>query len=98
MPNWYNPNIDKKILKDLMKRKDLPAMDKYSLFFCLLIRSGYLHGYHGEHGGLSLAFLLYGNIYSFLNARWHEFGHRSAFKTRWLNDFFYQICSFLRLF
>ena len=25
MPNWYRPNIDKKTLKELMQRRDLPA-------------------------------------------------------------------------
>ena len=24
MPNWYRPNIDKKTLKELMQRRDLP--------------------------------------------------------------------------
>ena len=40
----------------------------------------------------------YGTIYAFSNARWHEYGHRSVFKTRKLNDFFYEISSFIAYF
>ena len=25
MPNWYRPKIDSKVLKDLMKRRDMPG-------------------------------------------------------------------------
>ena len=28
MPNWYRPNIDPKVLKELMKRKDLHWFNK----------------------------------------------------------------------
>ena len=98
MPNWYKPKIDSKILKSLMKRKDLPAWINTVCFFSLLVLSGYLAWISWGTWWSIPAFLVYGNIYSFLNARWHEFGHRSAFKTRWLNDFFYQICSFLDYF
>ena len=35
--------------------------------------------------------------FSFNAARWHEYGHRTVFKTRGLNDFFYEISSFLAL-
>jgi fatty acid desaturase len=98
MLNWYKPSIDKKNLKDLMKRKDLPALINTICFFTLLIVSGYLAWISWGTWWAIPAFLIYGNIYSFLNARWHEFGHRSAFKTRWLNDFFYQVCSFLDYF
>ncbi|MCP4384051.1 MAG: fatty acid desaturase [Hyphomicrobiales bacterium] len=31
------------------------------------------------------------------DSRWHEMGHRTAFRTRWLNDVVYQVASFLML-
>ena len=98
MPNWYRPNIDKKTLKGLMQRRDLPAWINTICFFGVLILSGIVAWYSWGTWWAIPAFLVYGNIYSFLNARWHEFGHRSAFKTRWLNDLFYEICSFLDYF
>ena len=72
--NWYRPNIDKKKLKDLMKRKDLPALINTICFFTLLIVSVYLAWISWGTWWAIPAFLIYGNIYSFLNARWHEFG------------------------
>ena len=36
MPNWYRPNIDPKVLKELMKRKDLPGLINNICFFFLM--------------------------------------------------------------
>ena len=98
MPNWYRPNIDPKVLKELMKRKDLPGLINNICFFALLIGTGYVAWQTWGTWWAIPAFLVYGNIYSFFNARWHEFGHRSVFRTRWLNDFFYHISCFLDYF
>ena len=87
MPNWYAPNIDKKSLKLLMKRRDGPAWINTICYFSTLLIFGYLALLSWGTWWAIPAFIVYGNIYSFLNARWHEFGHRSAFKTRKLNDF-----------
>ena len=39
-------------------------------------------------------FLVYGVLYgSASDSRWHECGHGTAFKTRWMNDVVYQIAS-----
>jgi len=41
-------------------------------------------------------FFAYGVLYgSSSDSRWHESGHGTAFKTRWLNDVIYQIASFM---
>jgi fatty acid desaturase len=41
-------------------------------------------------------FLAYGVLYgSATDSRWHECGHGTAFKTRWMNDAVYQIASFM---
>ena len=42
-----------------------------------------------------LFFFIYGTIYSFSVSNWHETVHRTAFKTRWLNEIFYHIASFM---
>ena len=44
-----------------------------------------------------LALLVYGTIYSSSHARWHECGHGTPFRTRWLNVVFYHISSFMSL-
>jgi fatty acid desaturase len=44
------------------------------------------------------AFIAYGVLYgSSSDSRWHECGHRTAFKTVWMNDVVYQIASFMVL-
>ena len=41
-------------------------------------------------------FLAYGTLYgSTSDSRWHETGHGTAFKTRWLDEGLYQIASFM---
>jgi len=43
-----------------------------------------------------LFFLAYGVLYgSASDARWHEAGHGTAFRTRWMNDVVYQIACFM---
>ena len=42
LKSWYKPNIDKKILKEFSKRSDLKATYDLSIFFILLLISGYL--------------------------------------------------------
>ena len=40
-------------------------------------------------------FFIYGTIYTFSVSNWHETVHRTAFKTRWINEIFYHISSFM---
>ena len=95
---WWQPKIDRSDLKKLMKRKDLPAWIHAILYFGSLFGSGYLAFLSWGTWYAVPAFFLYGTIYANSNSRWHEYGHRTVFKTRWLNDFFYEIGSFLAFF
>ena len=56
MPNWYRPNIDKKTLKELMQRRDLPAWIN-TICFWSSNRVVSLPGILGVHGGQFLPFL-----------------------------------------
>ena len=41
-------------------------------------------------------FICYGVLYgSSTDSRWHECGHGTAFKTRWMNDAVYQLACFM---
>ena len=42
LKSWYKPKIEKKILKEFSKRSDLKATIDISIFFILLLISGYL--------------------------------------------------------
>ena len=42
--------------------------------------------------------IIYGNIYCSVDAIWHETGHKTAFKSKFWNEFFYQIASYMNNF
>ncbi len=93
---WYRPEIPRRRIKDLMKRRNGPAMRDTIAWFVLLAATGY-GGYlfWGSWGSVPF-FVFYGVLYgSASDSRWHECGHGTAFATRWMNDFIYQIASFM---
>jgi len=95
LDNWYRPKIDKKQLKEISRRKDWPALFHLLIYFGALFISGYL-AYLTWGTWLSfLFFFIYGTIYTFSVSNWHETVHKTAFKTRWINEFFYHITSFM---
>ena len=95
---WYVCPIPRQRLKELMKREDGPAIRDTLLWF------GYLAVF-GAGGFLFWGtfwcvpfFLAYGVLYgSASDSRWHECGHGTAFKTRWMNDAVYHIACFMVL-
>jgi fatty acid desaturase len=95
---WYACPIERKRLKELMKRKDGPAIRDTLLWFFLLALFGVIGGLTwGVNWWISIpAFLCYGVLYcSASDSRWHECGHRTAFKTTWMNDVVYNMASFM---
>ncbi len=95
---WYTPAIPREQMRELLKRRDGPAIRDTTIWFLLLFAFG--------AGGFLLwgtwwaiiPFALYGVIYaSSSDSRWHESGHGTAFKTDWLNNALYEIASFMVL-
>ena len=95
LKNWFKPNIEKKDLKELSRRRDVPGLLHFFIYFLALIVSGYLAYITWGTWWTVLWFFIYGTIYSFSVSNWHETVHRTAFKTRWLNEIFYHISSFM---
>lgn len=93
---WYACNISRQRMKELIQRKDGPAIRDTIIWFAALITSGTL-GYFTWGTWWALpCFLVYGVLYgSSSDSRWHESGHRTAFKTVWMNDALYEIASFM---
>ncbi|GIK40552.1 MAG: hypothetical protein BroJett011_43850 [Chloroflexota bacterium] len=94
---WWSPDIPRQELKALMKRSDGPALMHFGLWILLLIVSGYLAVLSWGTWWAIPAFFIFGTIYSSSDARWHECGHGTPFKTRWLNEVFYHLSSFMTL-
>lgn len=95
---WYRSPVDRKTLKSLMKRSDAPALRDTAIWLGLMVLTG--------TGGVLLwgswwavpLFLIYGVLYaSAADSRWHECGHGTAFRTRWMNDAVYELASFMMM-
>ena len=92
---WYHTDVPRETMKALMARRDAPAIRDTVLWIALHI------GFAA--GGIALwgtwwavpFWLAYGTLYgSASDARWHECGHGTAFRTRWMNRAVYHVASF----
>jgi fatty acid desaturase len=93
---WYNCAIPRKRLKELVKRKDGPAIRDTLIWFGALLVTGTLAYFSWGTWWAIPAFALYGTLYaSPADSRWHECGHGTAFRTAWMNDALYQIAAFM---
>ena len=95
---WYRPDIARKQMKELMRRDDGPAIRDTALWFGYLAAFG-LGGFLFWGSWWCVPFFFaYGVLYgSASDSRWHECGHGTAFKTRWMNDAVYHIACFMVL-
>ena len=94
---WYHTDVPRKVMKELMQRSDGPAIrdtDRSGLPLILGSAAGAIY-FWGTWWCVPF-FVVYGVLYgSSSDSRWHECGHGTAFKTRWMNDVVYQIASFM---
>jgi len=95
---WYRCDIPRKRMKELMQRRDGPALRDTAIWFAVLIAcAGGAIALWGSFWCVPF-FLVYGVFYgSASDSRWHECGHGTAFKTRWMNDAVYAIACFFIL-
>ena len=94
--DWYKPVIDRNTLKSMMSRSNGIAARDTALWLVLLVGSGFT-AYQCWGTWWSIpSFGLYGILYgSASDARWHECGHRTAFKSRRINDAVYYLASIM---
>ena len=94
--DWYKPNINKKILKELSKRSDTKGLLNIMIYLIALLISGYFCILTWGTWWALLSFFVYGNIfYSKAISIQHETNHETFFKSRWLNKLFYHITSLI---
>ena len=96
---WFLPHIERKTLRRLMQRDDYHATRDTVALLGLIAASGYA-AYHfwreGSYALFALCFWAYCTLYtSSGDSRWHECGHGTAFKTKWMNDVLYEVASFM---
>lgn len=94
--DWYRPPADRDALLALMKRRNGRAVADTFLWLSLLVASGVWLVTTWLSWWTVPAAVAYGTLYgSASDARWHECGHRTAFRTRWANDAVYHLASFM---
>ncbi|HEX9117935.1 MAG TPA: fatty acid desaturase [Anaerolineae bacterium] len=95
---WYTPEVPRAQMRDLLRRRDGPALADTALWFLLLFGFGAGGFLLWGTAWAIIPFALYGVIYaSTSDSRWHEAGHGTAFRTDWLNNALYEIASFMVL-
>ena len=85
-------------MRELLTRRDWPAVRDTVLWFALILGSGWAGFGLWQAGSwwAAVPFMIYGVLYaSTSDSRWHESGHGTAFKTDWLNNVLYEIASFM---
>ena len=93
---WYHTDIPRKQMKELMQRSDGPAIRDSIIWLAVLILSAAGGIWFWGTWWCVPFFVVYGTLYgSSGDSRWHEAGHGTAFRTRWMNDVVYQIASFM---
>jgi fatty acid desaturase len=93
---WYHTDVSRKAIKELMQRSDGPAIrDTIIWIVAILASAAGIIWFWGTWWVVPFL-LVYGVLYgSSSDSRWHECGHGTAFRTRWMNDVVYQIASFM---
>lgn len=95
---WYTSPIPRQRMKELMKRKNGPAIRDTFIWFGSLAVLGFIAYQTWGTWWAIPTFLAYGILYATPgDSRWHECGHGTAFKTPWMNEVIYQIASFMVL-
>ncbi|TJX00685.1 MAG: fatty acid desaturase [Mesorhizobium sp.] len=95
---WYHTDVSRKTMKELMQRSDSPAIRDTIIWIAAILVSAAGGVYFWGTWWCVPFFFVYGVLYaSASDSRWHECGHGTAFRTRWMNDVVYQIASFMMM-
>jgi fatty acid desaturase len=94
-PKWWKPSLDRQVLKGLMRRRNLPAIQFYGGWFLLLAALGYSAAvlYLAGSAWSIAVFIVYGTFFSMNNSHMHESLHGTPFKTPLLNKAMFFITS-----
>ncbi|CAI6083828.1 fatty acid desaturase [Cohnella sp. JJ-181] len=96
---WYQTPVRRDRLKALMRRRNGRAARDTLLWLSALGATGWIAWLSWGTWWSVLAFALYGGVYTTsATSKWHEFCHGTPFRTAWLNEAIYQVCSCLILY
>src|ERR1700722_16110075 len=94
--DWYQCGVEKETMRNLLQRRDGPALRDTVGWFLLIFASGLATCRLWGTGWAIIPYCIYCVLYaSTSDSRWHEAGHGTAFKTDWMNNALYEIASFM---
>ncbi len=98
--DWYRSPIDERELASLMRPSDGRGLAHSAGHLLLLGATGFFAYWlylQRQYAPALVALLLHGACYSFLGCAGagHELAHRTAFRTKWLNEVFLLLFAFL---
>lgn len=97
-PSWYRPRVDAAAIRALMQKSDAIALRDTVIWLGAMGFSGGLAAMLWPSWWALPLWLVYGVLYgSGADARWHECGHNTAFRTTWMNTCVYHIASFMMM-
>ena len=95
-PNWFRPQVDKDAMRALMQKSDAIAGRDALLWLGIMVVCAAIGIALWPSWWSAPFWFVYGVMYgSGADARWHECGHRTAFRTEWMNNAVYHIASFM---
>jgi fatty acid desaturase len=95
---WFHSEVPRKRMKELMRRSDYPAVRDTVIWLGGMLAAGAIGVPLWGRWIAVPFFLVYGVLYgSGGDSRWHEAGHGTAFRTRWLDTAVYEIASFMMM-
>ena len=93
---WYQSPVSRADMRELLVRKNWPAIRDTLIWFGLIFGSGYLVYLWWGSWWVIFPYMVYSVLYaSTSDSRWHESSHGTAFKTDWMNNVLYEISSFM---
>ena len=94
--DWYQCPVPRELLRNLLERRDGPAIRDTILWFVLILGAGVATCLLWGTWWALAPYAIYSVLYaSTSDSRWHEAGHGTAFKTDWMNNALYEIASFM---
>ena len=97
-PQWFRPRVDPAAIRALMEKSDTIALRDTALWLGSMAVAA-MSAIALMPSWWAVPFwLIYGVLYgSGADSRWHECGHKTAFKTPWMNSVVYQLASFMMI-
>jgi MocE subfamily Rieske [2Fe-2S] domain protein len=93
---WYQSPVPRDVMRQLLERKNGPAIRDTIIWFGLLGLFGYAGFLLWPSAWALVPFIAYWVIYGTTSdSRWHESSHGTAFKSDWLNNALYEVSSFM---